>query len=95
MGNPDFFKAVNEQLSKVALEDWKTYLRWRRLDSYAPLLSKPFVDEDLEFSRKIMAGQKEIEPRWKRRVHSTNNSQSWPPWSITSDIPTNGVTTAA
>jgi putative endopeptidase len=74
VGNPDFFKAVNERLNKVAVDDWKTYLRWRTLDSYAPLLSKVFVDEDFEFSGKYMAGQKEIEPRWKRCVHSTNNS---------------------
>ncbi len=36
VGNPDFFKAVNEQLNTVALDDWKTYLRWRALDEYAP-----------------------------------------------------------
>jgi putative endopeptidase len=74
VGNPDFFKAVNEQLNQVALEDWKTYLRWRTLDSYAALLSQAFVDEDFEFSRKYLAGQKEIEPRWKRCVHSANTS---------------------
>src|SRR5271166_3541478 len=36
VGNPDFFKAVNEQLNTMPLEDWKIYLRWRALDSYAP-----------------------------------------------------------
>ena len=36
VGNPDFFKAVNEQLNAVSLDDWKTYLRWRTLDTYAP-----------------------------------------------------------
>jgi putative endopeptidase len=72
VGNPDFFKAVNEQLNTMPLEDWKTYLRWRTLDSYAPALPKAFVDEDFEFSRKYMAGQKEIEPRWKRCVRSTD-----------------------
>src|SRR5271167_3970538 len=65
VGNPAFFKTVNEQLSGAALDDWKTYLRWRTLDTYAPALSQAFVDEDFEFSRKFMAGQKEIEPRWK------------------------------
>src|ERR1035438_7489310 len=71
VGNPDFFKAVNEQLNAVALDEWKTYLRWRTLDSYAPLLPNAFVDEDFQFNRKYMAGQKEIEPRWKRCVRST------------------------
>src|SRR5271157_3692937 len=72
VGNPDFFKAVNEQLNTIPLDDWKTYLRWRALDSYAPTLPKAFVDEDFEFSRKYMAGQKEIEPRWKRCVRATD-----------------------
>jgi putative endopeptidase len=72
VGNPDFFKAVNEQLSTVPLDDWKTYLRWRILDTYAPTLSKAFVDEDFQFEGNYMAGQKEIEPRWKRCVQSTN-----------------------
>jgi putative endopeptidase len=74
VGNPAFFKTVNEQLSGAALDDWKTYLRWRTLDTYAPALSQAFVDEDFEFSRKFMAGQKEIEPRWKRCVRSTDHS---------------------
>ena len=74
VGNPDFFKAVNEQLNAVALDDWKTYLRWRTLDSYAPLLPNAFVDEDFQFNRKYMAGQKEIEPRWKRCIRSTDRN---------------------
>ena len=73
VGNPDFFKAVNEQLNTVSLDDWKTYLRWRALDTYAPLLTEAFVDEDFQFNRKYMAGQKEIEPRWKRCVRSTDH----------------------
>ena len=72
VGNPDFFKTVNNQINAVPLDDWKTYLRWRTLDSYAPTLSKAFVDEDFEFNRKYMAGQKEIEPRWKRCVRATD-----------------------
>ncbi len=72
VGNPDFFKAVNDQLNAVSLDDWKTYLRWRTLDTYAPGLSKAFVDEDFEFKSNYMSGQKEIEPRWKRCVRSTD-----------------------
>jgi endothelin-converting enzyme/putative endopeptidase len=72
VGNPDFFKAVNEQLNVVTLDDWKTYLRWRTLITFTTVLPKAFVDEEFEFGRKFMAGQKEIEPRWKRCVHSTD-----------------------
>src|ERR1039457_6249846 len=57
VGNPDFFKAVNQQLDAVALDDWKTYLRWRTVDIYAPGLPKAFVDEDFPFTRREMASR--------------------------------------
>ena len=74
VGNPDFFKTVNDQINSVSLDDWRTYLRWRALDTYAPTLTNAFVDEDFEFNDAYMSGQKEIEPRWKRCVESTDRN---------------------
>jgi predicted metalloendopeptidase len=72
VGNPNFFKQVNEQLNSVPMADWKTYLRWRTINDYAPVLTKAFVDEDFNFNGKYLSGQKEIEARWERCVKSTN-----------------------
>ncbi len=72
VGNPNFFKQVNEQLNSMPLADWKTYLRWRTINDYAPTLSKPFVDEDFAFNGQFLSGQKEMEPRWERCVRATN-----------------------
>ena len=74
VGNPDFFKAVNEQIAATSLDDWKVYLRWRTLDTYAPTLTKAFVDEDFQFNGAYLSGQKEIEARWKRCVTSTDRN---------------------
>jgi len=74
VGNPNFFKQVNEQLNSVPLADWKTYLRWRTINDYAPALSKAFVDEDFAFNGKYLSGQREIEPRWERCVRATNTN---------------------
>jgi putative endopeptidase len=74
VGNPDFFKQVNEQLNALPLEDWKVYLRWKTINSYAPLLTNAFVEEDFLFNGKYLSGQKEMEPRWKRCVKSTDAS---------------------
>ena len=63
---------MNEQIGSVSLDDWKAYLRWRTIDNYAPTLTKAFVDEDFQFNGAYMSGQKEIEPRWKRCVQSTD-----------------------
>ncbi len=73
VANPAFFKAVNDQIAAMPLDDWKTYLRWRTIDSYAPTLSKAFVDENFQFKGAYLSGQQEIEPRWKRCVESTDD----------------------
>jgi putative endopeptidase len=72
VGNPDFFKQVNEQLEKVSLADWKVYLRWKTINAYAPTLTRAFVEQDFLFNGKYMSGQQEMEPRWKRCVKSTD-----------------------
>jgi len=65
---PDYFTALSNLLDKVSLEDWKLWLKWRVLHEYAPVLSKPFVDENFAFSGKVLTGAPENRPRWKRGV---------------------------
>lgn len=72
VGNPDFFKQVNAQLDSVSLADWKTYLRWKAINSHSQLLTKAFFDESFQFNGKYMSGQQEPEPRWKRCVKATD-----------------------
>ncbi|HXT76821.1 MAG TPA: M13 family metallopeptidase [Candidatus Eisenbacteria bacterium] len=74
VGQPDFFKALDVQLTATPLEDWKTYLRWQLLDTTAAGLSEPFVAEDFEFHGKLLRGAKEIQPRWKRCVTATDRN---------------------
>jgi putative endopeptidase len=72
VGQPNFFRELNAMLKEVALEDWKTYLRWMAINSAAPALSKAFVDENFNFYGKFLAGAKEQQPRWKRCVQMTD-----------------------
>ena len=74
VGNPEFFKQVNDQLNSVPLEDWKTYLRWRTVNDFAPTLTQAFVEEDFNFNGRYLSGQKEMEPRWKRCVKATDRN---------------------
>jgi len=67
LATPDYFKAVSGDLSTVPLSDWKTYLRWQLVHSFAPYLSKPFVDENFELT-KAVTGSQELLPRWKRVI---------------------------
>jgi putative endopeptidase len=71
---PDFFKEMNQELDSVAIPDWKIYLRWHVLHATAPGLPEAFVQENFDFYDKKLTGTKEILPRWKRCVQSTDRS---------------------
>lgn len=70
---PEFFKAVNQQLTVVPLADWKTYLRWQLISTAAPFISKKFEEESFNFNGRILRGAKEQLPRWKRCVATTDD----------------------
>ena len=69
---PDFFQKVNGVVDSVAVNDWKTYLRWHTVRSAAQTLSEPFVKENFSFYGQYLNGQKEMQPRWKRCVQATD-----------------------
>lgn len=66
---PEFFKVMNQQLTQVSLDDWKTYLRWHVLDAFAPYLSTPFVEQNFVMNA-TLTGTKKLQPRWKRVVNT-------------------------
>ena len=70
---PEFLKAVDEVIATSSLADLKSYLRWQVVHSNAPMLSKPFVDENFAFYGKTMTGAAEQTPRWKRCVQATDS----------------------
>jgi endothelin-converting enzyme/putative endopeptidase len=69
---PAFLSEVNRQLAEVPLAAWKTYLKWQVIREFAPFLSKPFVDASFDFYQATLGGAKEMKPRWKRCVESTD-----------------------
>ena len=72
IGQPEFFKEMNHLLGTTPVADWKMYLKWHLLHNSAPALSENFVQENFNFYGKKLSGTKEIQPRWKRCVQSTN-----------------------
>src|ERR1700728_2557344 len=66
VASPGFFKALNAEIEKENLADWKIYLRWHLVHAYAPFLSSAFLNENFAFYGKTLQGQQELQPRWKR-----------------------------
>jgi putative endopeptidase len=54
VGQPDFFRALDSQLTASPLADWKTYYRWHLLNAAAPALPEKFVAEEFEFRGKTL-----------------------------------------
>jgi endothelin-converting enzyme/putative endopeptidase len=69
---PKFMAAVDLELAETPLPAWRTYLKWRLLRNAAPNLSQPFVEENFKFYQAQLSGSKEMKPRWKRCVETTD-----------------------
>ena len=74
IAHPKFFKEVNAMMTEVPIEQWKTYMRFMLVNSAAPSLPKPFVDENFKFFGTYLSGTKEQQPRWKRCVQATDGA---------------------
>ncbi|MFZ0773782.1 MAG: M13 family metallopeptidase [Candidatus Sulfotelmatobacter sp.] len=72
VSSPDFFRAEDKLLAEHPLEHWKTYMRWQAIHHAAPYLTKAMADENFNFFFRILAGQEEQLPRWRRCTHSAD-----------------------
>jgi len=66
VGQPEYLSAVNALVASTPVPVLRDYLALRLVSDYAPYLSKAYVDEAFAFEGKVLNGQKEIRPRWKR-----------------------------
>ncbi|WP_345115332.1 M13 family metallopeptidase [Hymenobacter algoricola] len=73
VGQPAFLKEANTMLKAEPLGDWKTYLRWHLVSSVAGALPKAYVEESFKYSQ-ALTGAKQMQPRWKRMLGSTDRA---------------------
>jgi putative endopeptidase len=74
VGQPEFFEAMNKLVQERPLSDWKVYLRWHLLHGSASFLPSAVEQENFNFYGKVLSGQQEQEPRWKRAAHVVDGS---------------------
>ena len=74
VGQPEFFDALDAMLKARPIDDWKVYLRWHVLHGSATLLHEAVATENFNFFGKVLSGQPEQEPRWKRANAVINGS---------------------
>ena len=69
---PLFMMAVERELDATPLAAWRAYLKWSVLNAAAQHLSEDFATADWSFYSKYLRGAKEMKPRWKRCVETTD-----------------------
>ncbi|HLN72573.1 MAG TPA: M13 family metallopeptidase [Prolixibacteraceae bacterium] len=72
VGQPEFIAALNEDLKKFPLQDWKDYLKYHFTRGLASYLDDATYLEMFNFYSKTIRGVEQPKPRWKRVVEQTN-----------------------
>ncbi|MCU0233539.1 MAG: hypothetical protein MUE90_05840 [Thermoanaerobaculales bacterium] len=71
---PSYLEGFGAVFERTSLDDWKTFLRWQVLNSFAPYLGTALDEQNFDFYGRILEGQQEQRPRWKRGVDLVNGS---------------------
>jgi putative endopeptidase len=74
VGQPEFFAAEDKLLHDTPLPVLQDYLRYHLVDGYAEYLSSTFDAEHFDFHGRVMSGQQEQRPRWKRALDEENDA---------------------
>jgi len=74
VGQPEFFKRLDNLVERGNLEDWRAYLHWNVLHTMAPLLHSKVEEENFDFFERKLKGQREQQPRWKRALRVIDSS---------------------
>jgi putative endopeptidase len=66
LDNPGFFSNLGALLAGLAISTLRSYLRWGLIRVTAGSLSNTFAEANFDFYGKLLGGQREMKPRWKR-----------------------------
>jgi putative endopeptidase len=72
IGQPEFFLNLDKLIKKYPINDWKTYLKWNLINTYAEYLGRDIEQQNFKFYYTILNGIAQQQPRWKRIVETTN-----------------------
>jgi putative endopeptidase len=68
VAEPGFFSSLESLLEATDLSVLRAYLRWQLIDARATQLAPDFERAHFEFHDRLLRGQKEMLPRWRRCV---------------------------
>jgi endothelin-converting enzyme/putative endopeptidase len=69
---PSYFEELDGIIADTSIETWKSYLTFHVLDAAARLLDETTDTIAFEYRNRILYGQAEQQPRWKRGIQMVN-----------------------
>ena len=69
---PSYFEELDAIIADTSIETWKNYLTFHVMDGSASLLDEATDTIAFEYRNRILYGQEEQQPRWKRGVRMVN-----------------------
>ena len=69
-----FIKGMDALIGKLTPEEIQDYLIFKQLNTAASYLSDDFVQARFDFYGKVLSGQQEMKPRWKRSLSVTDGA---------------------
>ncbi len=73
VNQPSYFEAMAGVWDSTSLETWKSYLKFKTIDTYASSLSEAIEERAFQFHENAISGVDEQEPQWKRAVGITSS----------------------
>jgi putative endopeptidase len=74
LNQPKFYEGLNTLINSISIDEWKVFLKWNLIQTAAPYLSSKFVNESFKFNGTVLAGKKEMKPRYKRVQGTTDEA---------------------
>jgi len=74
INQPKYYEGLNALINSISIADWKVFLKWNLVQTAAPYLSSKFVNESFKFQGTVLAGKKEMKPRYKRVQGATDEA---------------------
>jgi len=74
VSTPEFFERLETLLQETPMEDLRAYLRWNWINAMASRLDSATDAANFDFYGRVLSGQEEQRPQWKRCVNATDGA---------------------
>lgn len=72
VSQPTYFNSLDSMFRTISIDDWKNYLKWNTLSSYASTMTQELEQEQFNFNSGVLRGVDKMKPMNERIFNSVN-----------------------